>query len=298
MATNVERNLEFRVRWTIEIYPLKTDSLETETVERIVRSTTKISSGRTRCPRSLTSYQRVKKPLCSVEKADCRKWSTPEGSRMTETLRSTQNDIWKLNGSSTTTKHSIDWLQSNCKDVCNCFNCDRPGHFSRNYPESWRTNSQPYGGPGNRSIPQYSHVGGTQCKNRRANGHATYLKATIGAHTVNCLLDTGSETTIIPASLVSSSDIQRTTHILTAANGTSIPLLGEVTLCMQIGELTTSIHGLMSEHIAEVMVGIDWMTTNDVVWELGQSQIRIGIHCFSLKSNPHKGIYVRRVELQ
>jgi len=112
-----------------------------------------------------------------------------------------------------------------------CYNCNKPGHISRNCGVPRR---------GNRSIPQNTqenqarsmHVGGTKCKNRRANGHATYLKATIGTHTVDCLLDTGSETTIIPASLVSSSDIQRKTHTLTAANGTSVPLLGEVTLFM------------------------------------------------------------------
>jgi transposase InsO family protein len=115
---------------------------------------------------------------------------------------------------------------------------------------------------------------------------------------VDCLLDTGSETTIIPAALVNPKDVRQTTHILTAANGTSIPLLGEVTLQMQIGGLATSIHGLVSKHIAEVMIGIDWMTENHVLWELGQSRIRIGAHCFRLKSKPHKGTNARRVELQ
>jgi len=113
----------------------------------------------------------------------------------------------------------------------------------------------------------------------------------------NCLLDTGSETTIIPASFVNPQYLVRTTHTLTAANGTSIPLLGEVTMQMKIGKYITSVHGLVSEHVPEVMIGIDWMPDNQVVWELGASLIRIGEHRFSMKSKPNRGA-VRRVELQ
>jgi len=113
----------------------------------------------------------------------------------------------------------------------------------------------------------------------------------------DCLLDTGSETTIILASIVNPQYLVRTTHTLTAANGTSIPLLGEVTLQMKIGKYTTSVHGLVSEHVPEVMIGIDWMSENHVVWELGASLIRIGEHSFNLKSKPNRGT-VSRVELQ
>jgi hypothetical protein len=134
-------------------------------------------------------------------------------------------------------------------------------------------------------------------KNRRAGGNSTYLKATIGRRTMDCLLDTGSETTVIPASMVNLQHVRETTHVLTAANGTAIPLLGEVTLRMQVGEFVTSIVGLVTEHVSEVMIGIDWMAANHVIWELGQSRIRIGKHCFQLKSKPNKGV-VRRVNLQ
>ena len=61
--------------------------------------------------------------------------------------------------------------------------------------------------------------------------------------------------------------IVRTSQTLKAANGTVIPVLGEASVKLKIGLFETSIHGLVSEHIIEVMLGIDWLTSNRIVWE-------------------------------
>jgi len=184
-----------------------------------------------------------------------------------------------------------------------CFNCNQPGHFAKDCKEPRRNNYQRrtegqvvlqnVEGEQARSL----FTGGTKTKARHATDRSTYLRAMIATHMTDCLLDTGSETTIIPASFVNPQYLIRTTHTLTAANGTSIPLLGEVTMQMKIGKYITSVHGLVSEHVPEVMIRIDWMSDNQVVWELGASLIRIGEHRFSLKSKPNRGA-VRRIELQ
>ena len=119
----------------------------------------------------------------------------------------------------------------------------------------------------------------------------------------DCLLDTGSEATVIPASIipafiVTAPQIKRTTDRLTAANGSDTPLLGEVTLPLQIGRYKTQIRGLVSEHIGEIMIGIDWISANKVTWDFGSKQICIRGQSFRLKSKPHTHLMSRRVTLQ
>jgi transposase InsO family protein len=186
-----------------------------------------------------------------------------------------------------------------------CFNCNQPGHYAKHCPDPRRTNRQAQNGSEDQRLSRDQQGdqntslrnGGVTTRNTHAGRHSTYLKARIGRRWTNCLLDTGSETTIIPAYLVQLEYVRHTSHTLTAANGTSIPLMGEVTLRMAIGDFTTSITGLVTEHVAEVMIGVDWMTANSVIWELGEGRIRIGDQCFKLESKPNKGI-TRRVYLQ
>ena len=50
-------------------------------------------------------------------------------------------------------------------------------------------------------------VNGATKRKRQSGGHSTYLKATIGAKDYDCLLDTGSEVSLLPAVLVDKSYI-------------------------------------------------------------------------------------------
>jgi len=180
-----------------------------------------------------------------------------------------------------------------------CFNCNQPGHFAKDCEEPRRNNYQRRTEGQvvlqNLEIKQARslYTGGTKTKAKRATDQSTDLRAMIGKYMTDCLLDTGSQTTIIPASFVNPQYLVRTTQTLTAANGTSIPKLGKVTLQMKIGKYITSVHGLVSEHVPEVMIGIDWMSDNHVVRERGTSLIRIGEHSFNLKSKPYEGEHVR-----
>jgi len=88
---------------------------------------------------------------------------------------------------------------------------------------------------------------------------ATHLKVKIGSSYHNCLLDTGSEATILPAAVVVPSESRNTMHTLMAANGTPIPLLSELTLPIWIGQHKTYLTGFVSEHVKEIMLGVDWI---------------------------------------
>lgn len=96
-------------------------------------------------------------------------------------------------------------------------------------------------------------------------GGATYLRATIDGRVQDCLLDTGSEVSLLPASLVRSELLQPTTQTLRAANGTEIGVLGEATLSFKTRFFSSTITGLVSDHIAEIMLRVDWLTQNNAV---------------------------------
>ena len=155
----------------------------------------------------------------------------------------------------------------------NCYNCGEPNHFARNCLRPKRNNSRRAEGAGDSDETRSLKVGGMTTK-KRVDGYATYLTARIGRRVLDCLLDTGSEITVFPASLVNSQQVRSTSHVLTAANGTAIPLSGEVTLKIKIGGFVSTIVGLVSDHIAETMIGIDWLTANRAVWSFGESRIQ------------------------
>ena len=89
-------------------------------------------------------------------------------------------------------------------------------------------------------------VNGATKRKRQPGGHSTYLKATIGVKDYDCLLDTGSEVSLLPAVLVDKSYITRTSQTLKAANGTTIPILGEVAMPIRVGQFETTVNGLVS----------------------------------------------------
>ena len=71
---------------------------------------------------------------------------------------------------------------------------------------------------------------------------------------------------MIPSRLVKRGSIRHTTGTLIAANGTGVPILGWTTLKAYVLDIEVLIHGLVSEHIVDVMLGIDWLKDNEVVW--------------------------------
>ena len=87
----------------------------------------------------------------------------------------------------------------------------------------------------------------------------------------DCLLDTGSDICLLPESMVDPHSIRQTTRTLKAANGTSITTLGETTMKLRVGNVNTEITGLVSRHVVEPMIGIDWLTANAVIWDFKKS---------------------------
>jgi len=143
-----------------------------------------------------------------------------------------------------------------------CFNCDDPGHFVRHRPLSRRQTSGELQ-RGNEDLQPHQ-------VNRASDSSYinldSYSRVTIENKVYDCLLDTGSEVCILPEAVVDPSHIKETRRILRAANGTAISTLGEATLPMSIGSFDTSVTGLVSDHVSEIMLGINWLVANEAVW--------------------------------
>ena len=92
--------------------------------------------------------------------------------------------------------------------------------------------------------------------------------------------------------------IRKTKRTLKAANGTSIPILGEVTLPLSIGRFSTRVTALVSQHVCEPMLGIDFMVKNEVICDFGKSTVVIANTAHTLRSRSDKHQWCRRVVLQ
>ena len=94
------------------------------------------------------------------------------------------------------------------------------------------------------------------------SGHPSYLKAKINGNDCECLLDSGSEVTVLPHSLVKKCRLTPTTQTLKAANGSSIPIPGEAKATFLTSKFKSKVTNLVTEHIVEAMLGINQLYDN------------------------------------
>ena len=127
---------------------------------------------------------------------------------------------------------------------------------------------------------------------------ATYLPVSIRGKSYDCLLNTGSDVTVIPASIVEGLQLQESSNVLTAANGTEITVLGEITLPFVIRNYEGTMTGLVSEHVSEIMLGIGWLVENQAMWEFDKSRIKHGGAYHNLRRRNQANLCCRRVTLQ
>ena len=164
-----------------------------------------------------------------------------------------------------------------------CRICQDPTHWAKNCPSKRRTTGRDSG--------MRSSMNTLTANNRAAD---VYLHFVINKKRDSCLLDTGSETSVIGRRLVPDLVLQPTSQHLYAANGTEIPLLGEVAISFRLQGVPASANVVVAESVEDLILGIDWISENKCQWDFGRGVIRIHDNILRLHSRPHQG-RVRRI---
>ena len=170
-----------------------------------------------------------------------------------------------------------------------CFGCGEYGHFRRDCPHRQhdpRNCDQPVKPP--------DQIRGATDDSYESKGRV-YLRARIDGRTRFCLLDTGCELTVIPAKLVGKRKLYQARKNLIAANGTQIPILGWTTLQAYVGNSLLEINGLVTEHVQDIMLGIDWLQDNGAYWDFVRREVIIDGQHHRLCSKQSGRTWCRRI---
>jgi hypothetical protein len=74
--------------------------------------------------------------------------------------------------------------------------------------------------------------------------------------------------------------------ILFAANRARIPLLGELDITLKIDEIFTRINVTATSAINELLLGSDWLSTNNCIWGFGAGTLNINSHVVAVQRMP------------
>jgi len=117
---------------------------------------------------------------------------------------------------------------------------------------------------------------------RSMKKHPVYIKAQIGRHSAVCLVDTGSKKCVLPRRLNDGSLLEAAECLFFAANGTTINVVGEKTLNVQVGNLTIPTRSLVSDNVTEPMLGVNWLGSNRVIWDFAKDVLLVNGRKFEL----------------
>ena len=112
------------------------------------------------------------------------------------------------------------------------------------------------------------------------------------------LLDSGCDTTILPANYVIGALIHPTRKNAIAANGTPIELLGTTHIDLVIDDLVVPTTALVSEFVDEGLIGLDWLVQNNVTWGFGLGYIGLQGQMIELTIREDEDVPCNRIVVQ
>ena len=125
----------------------------------------------------------------------------------------------------------------------------------------------------------------------------TYIRLVVNGKSPKCLLDTGSDVTLLPTSVVAGLRVESTTRRIRAANGRGIKVIGTATVEAVAGRHHMTITGLVSPHVSEVMLGIGFLKQEKAIWNFDLGEVVLGGYRHKLCSRGRQS-WCTRVILQ
>ena len=162
-------------------------------------------------------------------------------------------------------KRTTEWRRRPRKSAVTGYGCGRLGHYRNRCPNA------PGHNVGEIDTPR------AVAANRHINGQSgLYLRMKIGKKLCYALLDTGSEITLIPRSLVGGAILETSNQHLRAANETEIVVKGETTIIADLGSFRLPLKCLVVEDVSEILIGMDWLLENAAVIDFKNQSMKIG----------------------
>lgn len=117
-----------------------------------------------------------------------------------------------------------------------------------------------------------------------------YIKMRLVNKNIPCLVDSGSEITLVPKSVVDGLEgieVQPSTRQIQATNGTDIAILGEVLLPFELDGRCMETIALVTADIEEVVLGFDWLKKHQCIWDFRSSTLNVDGHTAVVLSPKH-----------